>query len=256
MFIRAKIRRVIYAEWYPQPIQLHPLTTLLWSSPKEKNVAFRFEKSGVTEQFLAHSCLLEWQCPFLYSLYLRVKANAKEEGSNATVEIPIPDTAPEAFDFVLKYIYAVDNEPSFHSQSFALDVLEAADRFEIKGLKLLAESSLTYKFLCVENAAFLLLFSDSKNCPLLKEAALRLGAANRTEFVGTEAFGELKKSNDLLVELFLTESKTTKVDESVLRLREALECDGLEVDGSQATLIKRLEHHKENTEGSCPSVSE
>jgi hypothetical protein len=58
-------------------------------------------------------------------------------------------------------------------KSHANEIIEVADRFGVTSLKLEAETSLvnTMTF-SVENVKDLLIYADSKNCALLKEAAM------------------------------------------------------------------------------------
>jgi hypothetical protein len=171
------------------------------------------------------------------------------------------DIAPDIFQSVLEYIYSV-KEPDFLSEATTLAVLKTANHFDVKGLKLLAESKLTYKFLSLENAPTLLLFADSNCCPLLKEAALRLGAANAKGFKAGRGYDDVKKSPELLAGLFEMTGDThdknatdpEKMD--VLMLRKNLENYNLDVDGTRDTLVYRLKDKvKASTKAKCPRTT-
>ena len=60
-----------------------------------------------------------------------------------------------------------------HLTTHAKEIIDAADRFGVTGLKLEAEASLVNTTtLSVENVKDLLIFADSNICALLKEAAM------------------------------------------------------------------------------------
>ena len=125
------------------------------------------------------------------------------------------------------------------------DIINAADKYGVVGLKLEAEASfVTSTTITLDNVMDNLLYADSKNCALLKEAAMDFIARNRSEAakrVNFENFpGHLVK--DLLISQEGASSDANDV--STMRvndLRKMLHEHGLDIDGSRETMISLLE---------------
>ncbi|KAL3936347.1 MAG: hypothetical protein SGARI_002595 [Bacillariaceae sp.] len=235
-----------YKEWFPVRFQANPMQALLLNSSSRCDVVFVL---GDGDGVRAHSCVLEFSCPMLFELIKQTESSQTKEKEQET-RVNISGIATGVFRSLLGYAYTAC-EPEFVSEAFTMSVLGAANRFNMIDLKLLCESVLTYKFLCIDNAADLLVFADSNCCPLLREAALKLGAAHRSEFAESDGFESVRKSADLLAEVFTTtvpandSEKDTKDPEkmSVLALREKLEEYKLDLDGTRAMLVERLKEH-------------
>lgn len=131
----------------------------------------------------------------------------------------------------------------------AQDIINAADKYGVVSLKLEAEASFVdTTAITFENAIDTLLFADSKNCALLKEAVMDFIADNREEAVKNLAFENVPGSamKDLLTAVNRKEGKasTNGSDFNLMRvdtLRSLLHEKGLDVDGSREVLIARLE---------------
>jgi hypothetical protein len=81
----------------------------------------------------------------------------------------------------------------------ARELLDVADRFGCKGLKLaaeLAESGIT-----VDTAAEIILLADGKTCALLKEAAIEFFASNPTSVTSSSGWAKIRESATLMAEL-------------------------------------------------------
>jgi hypothetical protein len=203
------------------------------------------------EEFSALRGILEARAPELAAL-------AKDYPSDTLIHIQ--GIKPSTFRSFLRFVYAdvVPNSEDFQKE--ARELLDVADRFGCKGLKLLAEAELVESGITVDTAADMLILADAKNCAMLKEAAIAFYASKPTEVMSSSGWAKLRESADLLTELLevLASNKKSSapanVDESVCKrmrvstLRTKLEERGLDVDGSREMLIRRLEEG-ENDDG-------
>ena len=74
-------------------------------------------------------------------------------------------------------------------KSHAKEIIDAADKYRVVDLKLAAEACLVKRTtFSVENLLDLLLYADSKNCALLKEAAMDFMLENRDEVLQKVSF--------------------------------------------------------------------
>ena len=132
--------------------------------------------------FPAHRLILKECSPTLAEL-------CGSEGDKTT-PIPIPDVSPDVFHHLLFHLYggkvADDN-----MKSHAKEIIDAADKYGVVDLKLSAEACLvkTTTF-SVENLMDHLLYADSKNCALLKEAAMDFMLENRDEVLEKVSFDD------------------------------------------------------------------
>lgn len=199
--------------------------------------------------------------------------------------IPIIGVRKHIFWCVLRYAYG-DNVPnniwsadgtdnlslgqignewsSLLALSPALELLDAANRFGVAGLKLLAESKVVETEISIETASDLILYADAKDCALLKEKAMDFFVAHAEVIRTTQSFQKIEESAHVMVELMdallskrmlrsfsLGEKDVEYTSMGVNLLRTKLEERGLDVDGSRETLIKRLgQWDAENVEAS------
>lgn len=188
----------------------------------------------------AHKLILQVNAPFLFSLC---------DGSDLETHVLIGDTTPVVFRLVLRYIYGGNAPTEAEVKEMGMDIIHAADRYGVAGLKLAVETTLVeLRVVHVDNAASWLLFADAKTCPLLKEYAISYFAARAKDMLAHESFKKLKKSPALMEECMIAMAKDLNndcVDDteniSVDRLRKQLDEKGLDVDGTKATLVSRLE---------------
>lgn len=113
---------------------------------------------------------------------------------NKENEVTIPDVNPEVFKKVLKYMYTdkIDD-----LMSFAEELLEAADKYQLHGLKSMCECSLS-KTLTPGNAMKILILADLHYAKRLEEVAINFIANNWINFKNTEEFKQLEKSHSAL----------------------------------------------------------
>jgi len=166
--------------------------------------------------------------------------------------ISINDINPNIFLIILRYVYGeeVPDTSTIMASTNSKDIIAAANRFGVIGLKLAAETALVESsVVTTENVADWLIFADSKTCPLLKEQATACFVSRSEDVLNSESSKYLKESPKLLTELMMEISKSANKatsfgdgrNVSVNDLREQLHEKGLDVDGSKEMLIARLE---------------
>jgi speckle-type POZ protein len=236
-----------------------PKTTLnldilsLLKSAKHSDVKFQVGAEVVS----AHSQILAARSPQL---------SAIAENCSAGTPIPIQGVKPSAFRSLLRFVYGNAVPESEELLIEARELLDVANRFGCKGLKLLVEVELVESGITVNTAADFILLGDAKNCALLKEAAIDFFAANPTSVMASSGWKQIEESLPLMKELMdvVVSSKKpsapadTEVDDTqmcVSTLRRKLEEMGLDVDGSREMLINRLQQG-DNDDGSGNSSNE
>ena len=188
-----------------------------------------------------------------HSLILRKCSSTLAEVCGSTMEkstpIQIPDVSPYVFRRLLFHLYG-GKVAGADMKSHAKDIIDAADRYGVVDLKLEAEACLVKKTtFSMENLLDLLLFADSKNCALLKEAAMDFIVENKGEVRKNISFNDAPGAliSDVLAafERVETEGGTDGGDDlSVMRiseLRRKAHESGLDADWSREMLIAALE---------------
>ena len=164
-------------------------------------------------------------------------------GDKTTSSIQISDVSPDVFRHLLFHLYGGEVAED-DMKSHAKDILEAADRYGVINLKLAAEACLVkITALSIDNFFDLLLFADSKNCALLKEAAIDFMLENRDEVHENVSFHDAPGAliSDILTALGRKEKKEGLRGMRVNDLRWRAHEIGLDVDGSREMLIAALE---------------
>jgi hypothetical protein len=185
-------------------------------------------------------------------------ADICESNDDGKTPVPIDNVSPEVFRLLLSYIYGmkISNDDM---KSHAREIINAADRFGGVNLKLEAEASIVEDTIfTLENVKELLLFAESKNCALLKEAAMDYIVENKADMDDVsfvDAPGTLL--NDMLVAFIRSEKKDGAgggidgfASMRVSELRKKAHEKGLNVDGSREMLITalKLEDNEESDE--------
>ena len=167
--------------------------------------------------------------------------------------IQITGVSPDVFRLLLSYIYSmkISNDDM---KTHAKEIIDVADRFGFTSLKLEGEACFVEgTIITVENVMDHLLYAESKNLALLKEASVDYIVANKAD-----AFNKLNTNDlilpgslikDLLVALIRNEKEDGTVGgiESELafmrisELRKKAYKKGLDVDGSREMLIVAIE---------------
>jgi hypothetical protein len=136
----------------------------------------------------------------------------------------------------------------------AKEIIDAADKYGVVNLKLETEASFVKGTdFTIENIMEHLLYAESKNCALLKEAAMDYIVENKAEVIKKLSFADTVPGTlmrDLLVATGRGERNVGGADVNVdcqydsLRiseLRKGAHEKGLNVDGSREMLIAALE---------------
>ena len=212
---------------------------------------------------------VEGETIFAHSLILKMSAPALAafcEDADIETPIPIDGLSPSTFKCLLRYAYGDDVPDEMWTTrskkdsvgggsctSPAMELLDAANRFGVVGLKLLAESKVVQSDISIETASDLILYADAKDCALLKEKVVDYFVANAEHIRKTASFQNVKESNTILDELMeallckkvlrsfsLGEKDADYESMRVNLLRKILGVRGLDVDGSREMLIQRL----------------
>jgi hypothetical protein len=196
------------------------------------------QKAEPSVSFHAHRLILKKCAPILAALC----------GSNDTASIT--DMKPDTFHHLLFYVYG-GKIPAEDLMTHAKDIIDAADKYSIVNLKLEAEAVYVGSTkITIDNAIDNLLYADTKNCALLKEAVMNFLAENSTEAAEKISFADVPGHvvKDLLVAVGRNSRKGANngadVDElttlCVSALRRKLHEMGLEVDGSREAMIASI----------------
>jgi hypothetical protein len=226
--------------WEPKN-ELHLDMMKILKSAKHSDVEFRIG----TEKLSAHRLVLEARIPELAAL---------AEDCPSGTPVPIQDITPSAFRSLLRFVYANDVPKPEQLRNEARELLDVANRFGCKGLKLAAEAELASSGIYVDTAADMIPLGDAKNCALLKEAAMDFFAANPTSVMSSPGWANISESAPIMKELIevlvIKKKRSAPADAEEERdfkrmrissLRRKLDEKGLDVDGSREMLISRLE---------------
>ena len=133
----------------------------------------------------------------------------------------------------------------------AKDIIDACDKYGVVHLKLKAEATyVESNEITIDNMMDNLLYADSKNLALLKEAVLDYIVANKDDIIGKVSFDSIPGfATDLLTAVSRGEQSGdgNSINYNKMRvgtLRKMLDEKGLDVDGSRETMIALL---KENS---------
>jgi hypothetical protein len=138
-------------------------------------------------------------------------------------------------------------------KSHAREIIDAADKYGVINLKLEAEANLVEATtFTIENVMELLLYADSKNLALLKEAAMDFIVGNKLEVIDKLSFATAPGAliTDVLAAMSRGEMRSSGVDVvggdiqynalRISELRKRVHEKGLNVDGSREMLIAAL----------------
>ena len=206
------------------------------------------KRAKTTTTFHAHRLILQDGAPLLAEL---CKPSA---GGGSVATVLITDVKPDIFRHMLYYLYGgklTDEE----LKANARDIIDAADKYGVVHLKLDAEACYVKSTtITLENMMGNLLYADSKNCALLKEAVIDFVVEN-----GEDVLKKVSLENvpggvfaDLLTAVTRKEKSraactNNEQDISMMRvseLRMKLDKKGLDVDGSREAMIAALQESK------------
>ena len=198
--------------------------------------------------FYAHRTILQGCAPMLARMFEPNNDMGEVQVATALVD----DVKPDIFRYLLSYVYGW-NVPNEELEAHAKDIIDAADKYSIVNLKLEAEVAYVKSTdITLDNAMDNLLYADSRNCALLKEAVVNFLADNHSEAAANISFTDCPGNvvKDLLVAFGrnnTNDANETNADElttlSVSALRRRLDARGLEVDGSREAMIESIKSH-------------
>jgi hypothetical protein len=204
-------------------------------------------KTTSSVAFPAHRIILRECSPTLAEL-------CGPEGDKIT-SIKIPDVSPVVFHHMLYHLYG-GKVAHDDMKSHAKEIVNVADKYGVVDLKLEAEAVLVKTTVfSVEKLLDLLLYAESKNCALLKEAVLDFMLANAVDVLKNTSFNDAPGAfiSDVLAAT-VRESNKGGTDDcygskrerlSVMRISELrwkAHKNGIKnVDGSREMLIAALE---------------
>ena len=211
----------------------------------EQHAKGRRKKAKSSTSFHAHRNILQNCAPTLYEMC------GKAGGVRV---VSITDVNPEVFKHMVYYAYGgklTDTE----LEDNAKDIINACDKYGVVHLKLEAEAVYVKSIeLTMDNIMDNLLYADSKNLALLKEAAMDYIVKNKTSIIGKVSFDDAPGHliTDVLSAMARGEEQTgdAREDEDakyvkmrVGTLRKMLDEKGLDVDGSREAMIALLKEH-------------
>jgi hypothetical protein len=210
---------------------------------KGKNSAMKAAKTAPVT-FPAHRVIVE-SCSSIF-------ADLCESHDDCTTPIQINDTKPNIFSLLLSYIYGgqvSEDDMKLHAR----DIIDAADKYGVVNLKLEAEASFVVgATFTIENVMEHLLYAESKNLALLKEASMDYMMENRDEVLEKLSFTDMVPGT-LIRDVFAATARgearnngtNVNVDNQynalrISELRKRAHENGLNVDGSREMLIAAL----------------
>lgn len=178
-----------------------------------------------------------------------VLADLCESHGEGTVPIQITGVLPSTFCFLLSYIYGmkISNDDM---KTHAKEIIDASDRYGVTNLKLEAEAYFVEGTIITgENVMDHLLYAESKNLALLKEASVDYIVANKADAFNKLNTNDLILPGSLIKYLLVALIRNEKEDGTVggieselafmriSELRKKAYKNGLDVDGSREMLI-------------------
>ena len=240
-----------YDIWYPTNLDIPnaSLTKLYRSSTTEDDSTADIIFTVNTKQYSAHKSILSIHAKTIYEI-----TRGSNNDDDTVLVVPIHDVENGIFESILEFIYCI-RIPTIETETTAIKLLLAADRFGVVDLKLYVESVMTDKYLNVSNAAEYLVLADSHSLPLLKEKALTIYSADATTVMLSTGWSQVIESPKLVLELLYacTVAQPTKKEDDtfnnviehldVTSLRERLLQAELDIDGTKTILVERLKEY-------------
>ena len=201
------------------------------------------KKSKTTTSFYAHRLILKNNASALYEMC---------GGKEGITTVSITDVKPKIFEYMLYYAYG-GKLSDIKLKANAKDIINACDKYGVVHLKLEAEASYVKSTdITMENMMDNLLYADSKNLALIKEAVMDYILANKGDIIGKVSFNDFPGHlvTDLLTAVARGEQQPEGEGDSkdynkmrVGKLRTMLDDKGLDVDGSREAMIALLKEH-------------
>jgi hypothetical protein len=162
---------------------------------------------------------------------------------------PISDVDPRVFRHMLCHVYGGYISAS-EWKDCSKDLIEAADKYGLSNLKIEAEGwYVKHLNFAAGDAVEALTYATDMNCFLLKEAAINFIMANANEVLLSGSINNIPERKtiirDIIRSVAMTKQRTEDLSQlSINELREELESEGKDFDGSREMLIARLQEGK------------
>ena len=207
------------------------------------------KKKKTTTTFHAHRLILQDGASTLAEMC----KPSLDGGSVAT--IAISDVKPEIFKHMLYYIYGGKLTVK-KLKANSKDIIDACDKYGLVSLKLEAEVSYVKSTeFTAENMMDNLLYAESKNLALLKEAVMDYIVENKDHIIGKVSFDDVPGSmiTDILSAVSRGEQREDDTSGNAIinynkmrvgTLRKMLHEKGLDVDGSREAMIALLKENE------------
>ena len=180
------------------------LGKLLTFTTQEENSTFTDVKITITSKneggetsslhVFAHKAILAARSPVFAKMF---EHSLRETATNC---VTVSDIDPEVFKELLTHVYT-DRSPNLNK--CAVSLLYAAEKYQLERLKSLCEQNLSYR-LQVDNAAEMLVLSQTYGAKQLKRNALKYILEHRNEVRKTKGWEKVQQRCDLLEELLDT----------------------------------------------------
>ena len=226
-----------FSNFFP-PNPFNDLMATLFNDEGTADLVLEVGKGLKKREFFAHRAILTKCAPDLAVLC---------EDCDKDKPLPLPDVDPDVFHELLRFVYGgkvAEDKWGSHYQDF----IDTADQFGVVNLKIEAESRFVDAvLLTVDNVVDNLAYADSKNCPRLKEHAIKYIMEHPTEVFSSDSFKNFPISENIVKEIFFVSRlvplvpQGIRVDATIGELRQKLFDKGLSADGSRETLMARLQ---------------
>lgn len=184
------------------------VTHTLVSNPFQRNMINLMhsgENADVTFEFghfrqcalRAHKLILEANAPALARLF-----ECNDIGTTTSSKVHVRDTSVEAFRFILEYIYGGSPPSQADVLKYGKEIIEAANRYNLSGLKLEIERALVEaRVIDVSNCIDFISFAHDNSCLELKKYAISYFVSRSKDVLyNSDHVERLKDSPDLMYE--------------------------------------------------------
>lgn len=160
-------------------------------------------------EFRAHKAILAARSPMFRGMFSHDMQETKFN------RVEVPDVDPDVLQEMLRFIYTgrsqlesnrynqqnreqKDQKDQEREQHLAIELLQAANKYQLDRLKLICEEAL-YKTLSAESVAEILSLADLYNAAQLKNQAIEFISTHATEVIETEGWNRIVRENPHLV---------------------------------------------------------
>ena len=209
------------------------------------------KKSKSTTTFYAHRFILQDISTMLAEL-----CKPAQDGGEGVATVSITDVKPKIFKHMIYYAYGGKLSED-ELKNNAKDIIDACDKYGVVHLKLEAEACyVKSNEITIDNMMDNLLYADSKNLALLKEAVMDFILVNKHSIIGKVSFDNFPSHlvTDLLTAVARGEQIGGEGEEDDIKynkmrvgtLRKMLAEKGLDVDGSREAMIALLKENNDS----------